>query len=114
MIWPTVIRGLSELYGSWKMTCMRRRIPRSSASESFAMSRPSKITSPLVGASSRRMARPVVVLPQPDSPTSPSVSPRRIEKLTPSTAFTVAARPPKSPPPIWKCFTRFRTTRISS
>ena len=34
-------------------------------------------------------ARPVVLLPQPDSPTSPSVSPLRISKETPSTAFTV-------------------------
>ena len=30
----------------------------------------------------------VMVLPEPDSPTSPSVSPARIAKLTPSTAFT--------------------------
>ena len=36
------------------------------------------------------MQRPVVVLPQPDSPTRPSVSPRRIVKLTPSTARTSA------------------------
>ena len=32
--------------------------------------------------------RPVVVLPHPLSPTKPTVSPRRMEKLTPSTAFT--------------------------
>ena len=32
------------------------------------------------------MQRPVVDLPQPDSPTSPSVSPAIIEKLTPATA----------------------------
>ena len=31
---------------------------------------------------------PIVVLPQPDSPTRPSVSPRRMSKLTPSTALT--------------------------
>ena len=30
----------------------------------------------------------VTLLPQPDSPTSPSVSPARTEKLTPSTART--------------------------
>ena len=41
------------------------------------------------------MQRPVVVLPQPDSPTSPSVSPRRIAKLTPSTALTTAGRAAK-------------------
>ena len=38
----------------------------------------------------RSTARPVVDLPQPLSPTSPSVSPRFNAKLTPSTAFTVA------------------------
>ncbi len=34
----------------------------------------------------------VVVLPQPDSPTRPSVSPSRMSKLTPSTACTVPTR----------------------
>ena len=34
------------------------------------------------------MQRASVDLPQPDSPTMPSVSPSRTEKLTPSTAFT--------------------------
>ena len=38
----------------------------------------------------RRIASPVVDLPQPLSPTSPSVSPCRSVKLTPSTALTVA------------------------
>ena len=60
------------------------------------------------------MQRPVVVLPQPDSPTRPSVSPRRMEKLTPSTALTRAASPPKMPPPMGKCLTRFRTSRIGA
>ena len=41
------------------------------------MSRPSKTISPAVGSSSRVSSRPVVVLPQPDSPTSAKVSPRR-------------------------------------
>ena len=31
----------------------------------------------------------VTLLPQPDSPTSPSVSPARTAKLTPSTALTM-------------------------
>ncbi len=34
----------------------------------------------------------VVVLPQPDSPTSPSVSPVRMSSDTPSTAWTVPMR----------------------
>ena len=32
------------------------------------------------------MARPMVVLPDPDSPTSPNTSPERIVKSTPCTA----------------------------
>ncbi len=36
---------------------------------------------------SRMMARPSVVLPDPDSPTTPSVSPSRTSMLTPSTAL---------------------------
>ena len=39
------------------------------------MSRPSNVIRPPVGSSSRLTSRPVVVLPQPDSPTRPSVSP---------------------------------------
>src|ERR1700737_297602 len=93
---------------------MRRRIPRSSASERVDMSRPSKITRPPVGGSRRRMQRPVVVLPQPDSPTRPSVSPRPLANPPPSPALTPAGRPPKSPPPTSKCFTRFSTRRIGS
>ncbi len=38
------------------------------------------------------MSLPVVDFPQPDSPTSPSVSPSSIQKLTPSTACTFASR----------------------
>ncbi len=34
------------------------------------------------------MARPSVVLPEPDSPTTPSVPPALISMETPSTAFT--------------------------
>ena len=36
------------------------------------------------------IARPVVLLPQPDSPTRPSVSPRRTSKLIPDTALTMS------------------------
>ena len=41
-----------------------------------------------MGSSNRVITRPVVDFPHPDSPTSPSVSPGRIEKDTPSTALT--------------------------
>ena len=50
------------------------------------MSCPSKTIRPRVGSMARRTSRPVVVLPQPDSPTRPKVSPASIAKLTPSTA----------------------------
>ena len=44
---------------------------------SWSMLRPSMMMSPDVGSTSRRMVRPVVDLPQPNSPTSASVSPLR-------------------------------------
>ena len=50
------------------------------------MSVPLTLMLPAVGSISRRIARPTVDLPQPDSPTSASVSPARIESDTPSTA----------------------------
>ena len=53
---------------------------------------------PLVGSTSRRMLRATVDLPQPDSPTIPSVSPTPTVKLTPSTACTVPTRRRSTPP----------------
>ena len=50
------------------------------------MSSPPTLMVPSVGSSSFRSVRPTVDLPQPLSPTSPSVSPRPIENDTPSTA----------------------------
>ncbi len=60
------------------------------------------------------MQRPVVDLPQPDSPTSPSVSPALISNDTPSTAWTRATSREKSPPLIGKYLTRFRTLSSGS
>src|SRR2546423_14326399 len=71
---------------------------------------PSNRTSPAVGSIKRRMQRPVVDLPQPDSPTSPKVSPRRILKLTSSTALTVSLPAPNNPPPAGKYFFRLLTS----
>jgi hypothetical protein len=48
----------------------------------FVMSWPSKTIEPDVGSSSLMIVRPSVVLPQPDSPTTPSVSPLRTERST--------------------------------
>ena len=50
---------------------------RSAAVGTSKIVRPSTVTLPTVGSMSRRMTLPSVVLPQPDSPTRPSVSPRR-------------------------------------
>ena len=54
------------------------------------MSVPANSIVPSVISYSRRRHRPSVDLPQPDSPTRPSVSPSRTSKLTPSTAWTRA------------------------
>ena len=57
------------------------------------------------------MSLAVVVLPQPDSPTMASVSPWRIEKLMPSTAFTQPTTFVQSMPSVTgKCF--FRSLRL--
>ena len=72
MIWPTVMRGLSEEYGSWKITWIRRRTARSCRCVQRARGRrPRTRSRRSVGSSSCRMQRPTVVLPQPDSPTRP-------------------------------------------
>ena len=73
------------------MICMSRRSAWNAAGPSAVTLRPSNQISPAVGSISRRMQRPVVDFPEPDSPTNPSVSPASMSKLTPSTAWTVAA-----------------------
>ena len=64
---------------------------------------------PAVGFCRNTSARPMVVLPEPDSPMMPNVSPRRTSKLTPSTAFTVARRSC-----VWNCTSRSRTETMVS
>ena len=61
---------------------------RSASPCSFVSSVPSKRTVPETGGGSCITARPVVDLPHPDSPTSPSVSPGAMSRLTPDTAWT--------------------------
>src|SRR5581483_850369 len=65
-------------------------------------------TVPAVGSTSRRIARPSVVFPLPLSPTSPSVSPARTSRLTPSTARTTVLGPPPPRRP-GKCTARSAT-----
>ena len=81
------------------MICMRRRMRAQVAGLSVARSTPSKRTVPSVGVSRRSTLRPTVVLPLPDSPTSPSVSPAAISNDTPSTALIAIAPRAKKPPP---------------
>src|SRR5579864_6746625 len=54
------------------------------------MSSPMNSMVPAVGSRRRIMVRPSVDLPQPDSPTSPTVSPFLMSRSTPSTARTCA------------------------
>src|SRR5262245_52516900 len=111
MMSRTRMRGLSELNGSWKTTWTARRYAMSSAPASPATSRPSKRIAPSVGASCNKISFEVVVLPQPDSPMRPSVSPDPIAKSTPSTAFTEAVSRERSPRRTGKCFFSPRTSR---
>ncbi len=77
--WPTcstiVIAGLSAAFGSWNTICRSVRSARSSRSRSRVMSLPPYRIWPPVGCTSPISARPRVVLPLPDSPTSPTTSP---------------------------------------
>ena len=87
---PTRFRGFSDAYGSWKIIIISRLMGRISERDSPVMSCPSNVIVPPVGSSSRMMHRAIVDLPHPDSPTTPSVSPRLTLKLTSSTALTAA------------------------
>src|SRR3989338_11489290 len=66
---------------------------------------PSSSTSPEVASKSLRIIRTKVDLPQPLSPTSPSVSPFFSSSVTPLTALTEPTWREKSPPLRGKCFT---------
>src|SRR3990167_11339145 len=79
------------------------------------MSSPSKTTWPEVMSSIFRTASPVVLLPQPDSPTRPSVSPLLTLNDTPSTAFTLpTCRRTTAPAITGKWTLRSRTSRTVS
>src|SRR5712691_1432338 len=81
---------------------------------SCARLRPANAMVPAVGSSAARMSFEVVVLPQPDSPTRPRVSPVLMVKLTPSTALTQPRRRPRKEPPTAKYFLRPRTSSNGS
>src|SRR4051794_5445017 len=78
-------------------------------------SRPSNSMVPEVGRSSAISSLASVLLPHPDSPTSPSVSPFRSPNDTPSTALACPTCRRNSTPSVsGKCFVRPSTRRISS
>ena len=88
-----VMRGSSAALGSWKMIWNR--------AGGGAARAPTARYGSLARAAARAAGRlqqadhargPSVDLPEPDSPMTPKVSPRRTAKLTPSTALTVSRR----------------------
>ena len=99
MIAPTRLRGFSDAYGSWKTICISRRSGRSSRARQPRDARPrSAIVARRSARAAARSCAPSVDLPQPDSPTRPSVSPSRTENDTPSTAWTRADLAPRAAP----------------
>ena len=79
----TVIRGLRTRTGPGRRSGGRAGRGASAVRLSAVMSRPSKMIVPAVGSSSFMIVRPSVVFPQPDSPTTPSVSPRANREVDP-------------------------------
>ena len=79
-----VIAGFSDEYGSWKTTWMSVASLRRRLREMLLIVSPRKVIAPPVTGARPRMARPMVVLPEPDSPTRLSVSPAARSKETPS------------------------------
>src|SRR5215207_7112261 len=90
------------------MICISRRVLRSSRWDNANKFLPRKLISPLVGSIKRRIVRPNVDLPHPDSPTKPRVSPSLIDRLTPSTALTAPLPRENNPSPTGKCFFKLR------
>ncbi|KAG0925834.1 hypothetical protein G6F31_018600 [Rhizopus arrhizus] len=76
---------------------MCRRMSRILSGDMCVTSWPTSRIAPSVGCTSFIRRRPVVDLPEPDSPTSASVSPARRVKDTPSTACTLATTLPNAP-----------------
>ena len=96
MIWrPTFMTGFSAVIGSWKIIeICRPRISRNPASDIARKSRPSNRIWPFGSTSWRRGDSPTIerdstVLPEPDSPTMPSVRPASRVNDTPSTERTM-------------------------
>ena len=92
--------GFNEVIGSWKIIAISLpRISRSRRVPAVSRFSPLNSASPLVivffAALRPMIVRHVTLLPEPDSPTIPSVFPFSTLKLTPSTALTM-------PSSVWK------------
>ena len=72
----------------WKIMEMVLRIRRSSGRGSWVMSCPSMMTLPELGRSRRLMQRTSVLLPAPESPMMPKISPSRMLRLMSRSAST--------------------------
>src|SRR4051794_8484477 len=112
----TVIDGFSAAFGSWKTIWTTWRISRSCRRLISARLRSRRLTEPWVAGTSPRSARPSVDLPLPLSPTSPTTSPGRRVRSTPSTALMVPVSRPNNrarvPPRRAKCTeSRLTSTR---
>src|SRR5215470_17018841 len=70
------------------MSCRFRRSRRSSRRPRLLTTWPASATVPWLGLSSATTSLPIVVFPQPDSPTRPNVSPAATLNDTPETAWT--------------------------
>ncbi len=89
---PMFTTGFSAFMLLWKtVDISAQRSGRISSSLARVMSLPSKITCPLVmvpgGSSSRSTAVPSVDLPEPDSPTNPTISPASMVRFASFTAW---------------------------
>src|SRR5581483_927539 len=81
------------------MICISRRRRRISPALAAVKLRPANAIVPAVGSMRRNISRPSVLLPEPDSPTRPKVSPSWMSSDTASTARTSPAAPPNMDSP---------------
>ena len=98
---------MSDEYGSWKIGCTRWRNELSCLPFRLATSSPSNRITPAVGSTTFSTIRAVVVLPDPDSPTIATVSPRGIANDTSLTAVKSSLLPR-----ILKTFVRSSTSTM--
>src|ERR1035437_1035790 len=106
---PMVKAGFSDVIGSWKIIAIRSpRKARMAAAGNCTRSAPSNLIEPPAMRPWPLGNKPMIdsdvtLLPQPDSPTIPSVRPDSTEKLMPSTAVN-------SPPSTLKQVVKSRTS----